>query len=294
MSLVVSAPFCLDGSTAIVTGASSGLGERFARVLHAAGCTVVVGARRRERLDDLAADLGDRLVPVTCDVSIDDDLAALHAAALAAGGGRHRRARQQRRHRRPGRRRDRRPGQLPRRVRRQRRRGVRAVAALRAHDARAGERLDRQRRADPRDGCKSRRRSCRRRYCASKGGGEPDPRARVPVGAPRRARQRDRPGLVPVGDDQRRDVRHRREHAVSPPQLPDGSRRRGARARRRAAVPRQRRQQLRHRPDPRRRRRLGRPLSPRSGGTRCRHDDVLRRQNRGGYSSGVGWATGAR
>jgi NAD(P)-dependent dehydrogenase (short-subunit alcohol dehydrogenase family) len=87
MSLDVSAPFSLDGRTAIVTGASSGLGERFARVLHAAGCTVIVGARRRERLDGLAADLGDRVVPVTCDVSIDDDLAALHAAALDAGGG---------------------------------------------------------------------------------------------------------------------------------------------------------------------------------------------------------------
>ena len=49
--------FRVDGRVAIVTGASSGLGERFARVLHAAGATVVVAARRRERLESLVADL---------------------------------------------------------------------------------------------------------------------------------------------------------------------------------------------------------------------------------------------
>jgi len=40
-----------------VTGASSGLGDRFARALHGAGATVVVAARRRERLEALVADL---------------------------------------------------------------------------------------------------------------------------------------------------------------------------------------------------------------------------------------------
>jgi NAD(P)-dependent dehydrogenase (short-subunit alcohol dehydrogenase family) len=56
------APFRLDGRVAIVTGASSGLGARFARVLDGAGARVVLVARREERLRDLAAELRDALV----------------------------------------------------------------------------------------------------------------------------------------------------------------------------------------------------------------------------------------
>jgi NAD(P)-dependent dehydrogenase (short-subunit alcohol dehydrogenase family) len=51
------AAFRLDGRVAIVTGASSGLGDRFARVLHAAGATVVAAARRQDRLEALAGEL---------------------------------------------------------------------------------------------------------------------------------------------------------------------------------------------------------------------------------------------
>jgi len=79
-------PFRLDGRVAIVTGASSGLGDRFARVLHAAGATVVAAARRTERLEALAADLGERLVPMTCDVSVDADCERLVADAIALEG----------------------------------------------------------------------------------------------------------------------------------------------------------------------------------------------------------------
>jgi NAD(P)-dependent dehydrogenase (short-subunit alcohol dehydrogenase family) len=82
----VALPFSLDDRVAIVTGASSGLGDRFARVLHAAGATVVVGARRADRLEALAADLGDRVVPVACDVARDDDCQRLVDAALAVDG----------------------------------------------------------------------------------------------------------------------------------------------------------------------------------------------------------------
>jgi NAD(P)-dependent dehydrogenase (short-subunit alcohol dehydrogenase family) len=52
------APFRLDGRVALVTGTSAGLGDRFARVLTAAGAEVVLSARRTEKLSALAADLG--------------------------------------------------------------------------------------------------------------------------------------------------------------------------------------------------------------------------------------------
>lgn len=62
------ASFRLDGKVALVTGASSGLGARFAKVLHAAGATVVVSARRAERLDALVAGLAGARA-IACDVA---------------------------------------------------------------------------------------------------------------------------------------------------------------------------------------------------------------------------------
>jgi hypothetical protein len=60
--------FRLDGRVAIVTGASSGLGARFARVLDAAGARVVLAARRVDRLEALAAQLHDA-VAIGCDLA---------------------------------------------------------------------------------------------------------------------------------------------------------------------------------------------------------------------------------
>jgi NAD(P)-dependent dehydrogenase (short-subunit alcohol dehydrogenase family) len=79
------ASFRLDGRVAIVTGASSGLGARFARALDAAGAKVVLVARRLERLDQLAGELGDAL-PVRCDLSRPDDVAPVVEGALERYG----------------------------------------------------------------------------------------------------------------------------------------------------------------------------------------------------------------
>lgn len=77
--------FDLTGRTAVVTGASSGLGERFARVLAAAGATVWITARRRDRLEKLAADV-PALRPHVCDISVAEQREALVAAVLAGSG----------------------------------------------------------------------------------------------------------------------------------------------------------------------------------------------------------------
>jgi NAD(P)-dependent dehydrogenase (short-subunit alcohol dehydrogenase family) len=81
--------FRLDGRTAIVTGASSGLGVAFAQGLAEAGADVVLGARRLDRLADTAALVeaaGRKAVTVETDVSDPDACTALVEAALAAFG----------------------------------------------------------------------------------------------------------------------------------------------------------------------------------------------------------------
>ncbi len=78
-------PFRLDGQVAIVTGASSGIGARAARVLDALGATVVVSARRTDRIEAVAATL-QRGHAVTCDVSEAGASAALVQAVIAAHG----------------------------------------------------------------------------------------------------------------------------------------------------------------------------------------------------------------
>ena len=86
MAIDVSSPFRLDGRVAIVTGASSGLGDRFARVLHAAGATVTVAARRADRLDGLVSELGDRAFAVPCDVADDAACERLVASTIKRSG----------------------------------------------------------------------------------------------------------------------------------------------------------------------------------------------------------------
>ena len=82
--------FGVKGRVALVTGASSGLGDHFARTLAARGATVVAAARRTERLDALVADIakaGGKAIAVRLDVtdpaSVEDAMARI-AAELGA------------------------------------------------------------------------------------------------------------------------------------------------------------------------------------------------------------------
>lgn len=71
--------FSLANRTALVTGASSGLGEHFAHVLAGAGATVVIAARRMDRLEDVAAGIaakGGKALPVEMDVTRDASVVA--------------------------------------------------------------------------------------------------------------------------------------------------------------------------------------------------------------------------
>ena len=81
MTLDPFSSFRLDGKAVILTGASSGLGHRFARLLSSAGADVIVTARRAERLESLVAD-DDRLVAVPCDITGADAAATLVNAAV--------------------------------------------------------------------------------------------------------------------------------------------------------------------------------------------------------------------
>lgn len=77
--------FDLTDKVALVTGASSGLGNNFAKVLAAHGADVVVAARRVERLEALAEEIrktGRRCFPVQCDVSKEDDIIKMVESVL--------------------------------------------------------------------------------------------------------------------------------------------------------------------------------------------------------------------
>jgi len=72
----------LTGRVVAVTGASAGIGRAAARALVAEGASVVVGARRRERLDELATELGDAVAVVEMDVRVPGDSDTLVDTAL--------------------------------------------------------------------------------------------------------------------------------------------------------------------------------------------------------------------
>ncbi len=81
--------FRLDGKAALVTGASGGIGGAIARALHKQGAVVVLSGTRRDALDGLAAELGERAH--VCPADLRDPAAAdsLVGAAEAAAGPLH-------------------------------------------------------------------------------------------------------------------------------------------------------------------------------------------------------------
>ena len=78
--------FDLTGKTALVTGATGGIGEAIARALHGQGATVAISGTRREKLDALAAALATRVHVLACDLADKEAVEALVPAAETAMG----------------------------------------------------------------------------------------------------------------------------------------------------------------------------------------------------------------
>lgn len=78
--------FRLDGRVALITGASSGFGAHFARLYAKAGAKVVLGARRVERVEALAAEIGADASAVALDVGDEGSTIAAYDAAEARFG----------------------------------------------------------------------------------------------------------------------------------------------------------------------------------------------------------------
>src|SRR2546421_3543571 len=75
----------IEGKIVVITGASSGLGEAAARLLSAQGASVVLGARRADRLESLAGELnrnGGKAVAVATDVTQREQVERLVDAAV--------------------------------------------------------------------------------------------------------------------------------------------------------------------------------------------------------------------
>jgi 3-oxoacyl-[acyl-carrier protein] reductase len=78
--------FDLTGKSALVTGATGGIGGAIARALHAQGATAAISGTRREVLDQLAGELGERVHVLPCDLADKDDVETLVPRAEEAMG----------------------------------------------------------------------------------------------------------------------------------------------------------------------------------------------------------------
>ena len=79
--------FSLSGRKALVTGASGGIGEAIARILHAQGATVALHGTRMERLEELGGELGERVLLLPANLADRDAVKALAQKAEADLGG---------------------------------------------------------------------------------------------------------------------------------------------------------------------------------------------------------------
>ena len=80
--------FDLTGKTALVTGATGGIGGAIARALHKQGATVAISGRQADKLEALKAELKERVVVCPCDLAKKDQVAKLIDEAVKALGGR--------------------------------------------------------------------------------------------------------------------------------------------------------------------------------------------------------------
>jgi 3-oxoacyl-[acyl-carrier protein] reductase len=78
--------FDLTGRSALVTGATGGIGSAIARALHANGAVVAISGRRREMLDALAGQLGGRVHVFPCNLADKEEVENLVPGAEAAMG----------------------------------------------------------------------------------------------------------------------------------------------------------------------------------------------------------------
>ena len=78
--------FRLDGRNALITGATGGIGEAIARLMHAQGANVMVSGRREDKLQALVADLQDRAHYATCDLADKEQVAGLVDKAISTLG----------------------------------------------------------------------------------------------------------------------------------------------------------------------------------------------------------------
>lgn len=79
--------FELKGKKALVTGATGGLGAEIARALHRQGAHVALSGTRKEKLEELAKELGDRAIILPCDLSNVESTQKLVSEVEAALGG---------------------------------------------------------------------------------------------------------------------------------------------------------------------------------------------------------------